>query len=92
MGATFDWHTHGLAITSTVYEIVPGSRIVWGELAQAIDGIHVWTFKAVADGTLITTEESWSGPPVDANQPTLQSALDASLTSWLEHLKTTVES
>lgn len=35
---------------------------------------------------MVTTEESWSGAPVDANTAQLQGALDASLDSWLRLL------
>ncbi|MFD7082365.1 MFS transporter [Streptomyces sp. NPDC059918] len=89
-GNSFSWHTHGLDITSTVYELVPGERIVWGGPAGGITGVHVWTFEPAADGTggtTVRTEESWSGAPVEAAADELAKALHGSLEAWLSHLK-----
>jgi hypothetical protein len=40
----------------------------------------------------VTTHESFSGQPVQADITGMQSALDKSLTDWLSHLKATAES
>ncbi|GAB2855370.1 SRPBCC family protein [Actinocorallia aurea] len=90
-GSSFQWTTHGLDITSTVYEIVPGERIVWGGPASGIDGVHVWTFTADGDRVTVHTEESWAGAPVEAAVEQLGQALHASLESWLAALKTRAE-
>ncbi|WP_053717525.1 hypothetical protein [Saccharothrix sp. NRRL B-16348] len=87
MGAAFAWETFGLSITSTVAEVVPLRRTCWGGPAHGIVGVHVWTFAAEGDHVVVTTEESWDGPPVLADVPTMQAALDASLTAWLGHLE-----
>ncbi|MGI5403661.1 SRPBCC family protein [Streptomyces sp. CA-135486] len=90
-GASFTWLTAGLEITSTVYEVVPGRRIVWGGPAHGIDGVHVWTFEE-ADGVVrVRTEESWSGAPVEAQPVAMEQALRQSLESWLGHLKAEAE-
>ncbi|MEU6431261.1 MFS transporter [Microbispora sp. NPDC046973] len=86
-GSSFRWRTHGLEVTSTVYEVVPGERIVWGGPAGGIDGIHVWSFTADGDSVTVRTEESWSGAPVDAAAEQLGQALHESLESWLAALK-----
>ncbi|MFJ2095447.1 MFS transporter [Streptomyces sp. NPDC087901] len=86
-GSSFSWKTHGLDIDSTVYEVVPGKRIVWGGPSSGIDGIHVWSFTADGDRVTVSTEESWSGAPVDAATEELGQALRASLESWLAALK-----
>ncbi len=91
-GATFRWRTHGLEITSTVHEVVPGERIVWGGPAHGITGIHVWTFEEQDGGHMtVRTEESWSGAPVDERPEELRQALHQSLTGWLHHLKAAAE-
>ncbi|WP_432590261.1 SRPBCC family protein [Streptomyces sp. HD1123-B1] len=90
-GASFSWRTHGLSITSTVYELVPGERIVWGGDADGIAGIHVWTFERSGDQVTVRTEESWSGAPVEAAVDQLAKALHDSLESWLGHLKARAE-
>lgn len=91
-GATFTWHTAGLEITSTVTDLVPGSRIAWGGPAHGIDGIHVWTFEETAAGVVVRTAESWDGPPVHADPDAMRAALRASLVSWLAALRETAES
>ncbi|MET9697347.1 SRPBCC family protein [Streptomyces sp. NPDC006529] len=92
VGATFRWLTHGLDITSTITAVDPGRSIGWSGPAAGIDGIHHWTFDpAPGGGTLVTTEESWAGPPVDADPDALLTGLDASLTAWLADLKATAE-
>ncbi|MCX5231095.1 SRPBCC family protein [Streptomyces sp. NPDC006553] len=90
-GTSFTWKTHGLDITSTVTELVPGERIVWGGPANGITGIHVWTFEPTDDRVTVRTEESWSGAPVDAATEELGRALDQSLRSWLTSLKNHAE-
>ncbi|MFD5419097.1 SRPBCC family protein [Streptomyces sp. NPDC127069] len=90
-GVSFTWRTHGLEITSTVRELVPGARIVWGGPASGIDGVHVWTFEQVGDRVTVRTEESWSGAPVDAATDQLGAALRTSLEDWLTCLKNRAE-
>ncbi|WP_406289473.1 SRPBCC family protein [Embleya sp. NBC_00896] len=90
-GARFRWFTHGLDIASTVYQVIPGRRIVWGGPAHGIDGVHAWTFHE-ADGVVtVRTDESWSGPSVDAQTDELRYALTQSLHGWLLALKARAE-
>jgi hypothetical protein len=91
VGAYFHWETEGLAISSTISEVIPGRRIVWSGTVNGILGIHQWTFTPISDGVLIHTEESWEGVPVEERATELQMALDSSLEAWLEHLKRYVE-
>jgi uncharacterized protein YndB with AHSA1/START domain len=90
-GSTFHWTTAGLSVASTVYAVDAPYRILWGGPAHGIAGIHEWTFTADGDGTLVRTAESWDGEPVRADADNLRQALDASLVSWLEHLRKTAE-
>ncbi|WP_406207772.1 SRPBCC family protein [Kitasatospora sp. NBC_01560] len=90
-GVSFRWQTHGLDITSTVHELVPGVRIVWGGPANGIDGVHVWTFEETDGAVTVRTEESWAGAPVEAQPAELEAALRASLESWLGHLQAEAE-
>ena len=90
-GATFRWSTHGLDVASTVYAVDAPRRILWGGPAQGITGIHEWTFTADGDTTVVRTAESWEGDPVRADADNLRAALDASLGSWLDLLRTKAE-
>ncbi len=90
-GVTFTWSTFGLDITSTVYAAEEPYRTLWGGPTQGIDGIHEWRFSETPGGVHVVTNESWSGSPVEADRDTLQGQLDASLMSWLQHLKVAAE-
>ena len=90
-GASFLWHTAGLAIQSTVSAVTPHARTLWGGTVQGITGIHEWTFTETDNGVRVVTEESWSGEPVEANVAAMQAGLDQSLVSWLHHLKAAAE-
>ncbi|MER7465335.1 SRPBCC family protein [Streptomyces sp. NPDC097981] len=91
LGSSFSWRTHGMEITSTVHELIPGQRIVWGGPSAGITGIHVWTFEQNGDHVTVRTEESWSGAPVEAAAEELGKALHDSLENWLAHLKSRCE-
>lgn len=90
-GATFDWSSYGMAITSTVYALDEGSRILWGGEGNGIEGIHEWTFTDTPNGVRVTTTESFADDPVEADTAAMQGLLDQSLQSWLERLKATAE-
>jgi uncharacterized protein YndB with AHSA1/START domain len=91
VGSTFHWSTAGLSIASTVYAVDAPYRILWGGPAHGITGIHQWTFTPDGDATVVHTEESWDGEPVHADLENLRNALDASLASWLDHLRKAAE-
>ncbi|MBO7743138.1 SRPBCC family protein [Paenibacillus sp. MWE-103] len=91
VGSVFRWETHGLKIASTIREVVPKRRIVWGGPALGIEGIHVWSITPTPTGVLVHTTESWDGPPVAADPDGMRAALASSLEAWLAVLKTTAE-
>jgi Polyketide cyclase / dehydrase and lipid transport len=90
-GASFAWSTYGMHITSTVYALDEGARILWGGTANGITGIHEWTFADSPSGVHVTTTESFAGEPVAADIVNMQALLDQSLQSWLQHLKAAAE-
>jgi len=83
-------HGDATAVTIVVRRRVVAASL-WGGPARGIVGLHAWTFVAVPGGVRVYTEESWSGPAVEADVTALQAALDASLVAWLRHLKSTAE-
>jgi hypothetical protein len=92
VGNSFRWSSYGLEVTSTIYAITDHARVLWGGTGAGITGIHEWRFAETPDGVRVTTDESFAGQPVEADATTMQSMLDASLASWLGHLKTRAES
>jgi Polyketide cyclase / dehydrase and lipid transport len=90
-GTSFSWTSSGFSVTSTIYDVSPRSRTLWGGTGQGITGIHEWTFRDMTQGVLVATNESFAGAPVDDDPSTMQSILDTSLVSWLLHLKAAAE-
>ena len=86
------WHLEVTAVTSTIYDVVDHSRTLWGGEAQGVMGMHEWRFESTAEGVHVVTTESFSGDPVAADLPTMQTILDNSLTTWLARLKEKAES
>ncbi|MEU6476539.1 SRPBCC family protein [Streptomyces sp. NPDC047017] len=85
-----------LEVTSTVRQLRHDSCLRWTGPATAqglrIDGVHVWNFTKVKGGVLVRTEETHTGPQVDADVPTATKLLGQGLETWLSDLKTTAES
>ena len=92
VGNSFSWSSYGLAVTSTIYDITDRLRILWGGTGAGITGIHEWLLAETPDGVHVTTNESFAGQPVEADVTNMQSLLDASLVSWLDHMKKAAES
>jgi uncharacterized protein YndB with AHSA1/START domain len=91
-GTSFDWTSYGFSVTSTIYDVEDGSRVLWGGTSGGITGIHEWLFAETPTGVHVETTESFAGEPVEADVTSMQSMLDASLVAWLGHLKTAAES
>ncbi len=92
VGTIVHWSTAGLAITSTVAELIPHERIAWSGPVDGMVDIHVWRFMPVKDGGVrVQTDESWNGEPAWLDRERMQRALDQSIRSWLESLKRSAE-
>ncbi|MBB5932405.1 SRPBCC family protein [Streptomyces echinatus] len=103
-GSAFRWTTPvppnptpatELDITSTVEQLRRGSCIRWTGPALGeglrIDGVHVWNFVPTGDGVRVRTEETHTGPQVDADVPAATEILRQGLEAWLRDLKTAAE-
>jgi hypothetical protein len=86
-GNSFDWTSFGFSVTSPIYEVAEHVRVLWGGVAGGITGVHEWTFRESEGSGHVVTNESFAGEPVRADVAGMQSQLDASLVSWLGHLK-----
>jgi hypothetical protein len=91
-GNSFTWTSWGLTVTSTIHFVEDHSRTLWSGPAQGIMGIHEWRFEQTRNGVQVSTDESFSGDPVEADPDGLRAALDDSLVAWLRRLKTQAES
>ncbi|WP_344867223.1 SRPBCC family protein [Amycolatopsis ultiminotia] len=105
-GSRFRWTTPApatpstpattLVVTSTVHQAVPGKCIRWsgpaiGEGLRIDEGTHIWNFTKVPGGTLVRTEESWTGAQIEADPKTAAENLYPGLDFWLADLKTAAE-
>ena len=90
-GASFRWETAGISIRSTIYAMTERTMLLWGGPTVSILGVHQWLFTETPNGVLVRTRESWTGEPVEADIAYAQDQLDASIVSWLRHLKTAAE-
>ncbi|MFE6082669.1 SRPBCC family protein [Streptomyces virginiae] len=103
-GSAFRWTTPvppnptpatSLQITSTVEQLRHHTCVRWTGPATGeglhIDGVHVWTFAKTRGGVRVTTEETHTGPQVDADVPTATTILRQGLEGWLSDLKATAE-
>src|SRR4051794_30658144 len=75
-GASFAWTSFGFSVTSTIYSVVPRSRVLCGGTGDGITGVHEWTFEETSSGVRVTTNESFAGAPVAADAAAMQSVLD----------------
>lgn len=60
-GTVFRWKTGAAAITSTLQHVAAPTDLVWTGRTKGINAVHVYRLTPSATGTLVTTEESWSG-------------------------------
>lgn len=90
-GATFRWKAGGTPILSTLQEVEPKRRMSWTGKVIGTQAIHVWILEPYENGVLVRTEESFEGWLVRLSRGMMQRMLDASLVSWLEHLKRKAE-
>jgi uncharacterized protein YndB with AHSA1/START domain len=91
-GVSFDWTSYGFSVTSTVYDLVERSRVLWGGTSGGITGVHEWLFRETPSGVHVTTTESFAGEPFEADAAGMQTVLGASLVAWLGQLKVAAES
>ena len=55
-----DWASYGFPVTSTIYNLVERSRVLWGGTAGGITGVHEWMFRETPGGVRVETNESFA--------------------------------
>jgi uncharacterized membrane protein len=48
-GSSFDWSSYDFPVTSTIYAVDEGSRVLWGGSSGGVTGIHEWLFELSAE-------------------------------------------
>ncbi len=83
-------------ITSTIHQLKHNQCLRWtgpaiGEGLRIDRGVHVWNFEPVHGGTIVRTEETWTGAQVEAMPELSRQFLGQGLEAWLTDLKTAAE-
>lgn len=90
-GATFRWSAGPGTITSKVRRLEPFRRLAWSGRTLGIRAVHVWELEPRADGTLVRTEESWSGWPARLLRGAMRKRLRDAIDAGLGYLKAEAE-
>jgi uncharacterized protein YndB with AHSA1/START domain len=87
----FRWKAAPGTIVSTLERVEPPRFIRWRGRTMSVKAIHEWRLEPRDGGTLVETEESFSGMLARLLRAQLQKTLDKSLVEGLEHLKRETE-
>jgi hypothetical protein len=90
-GTTFRWKAGPGMITSTIEAVEPPRLLAWTGKTMGIKAVHVHRLTPVAEGTHVTSEESWDGLVVRLLPGSMHKTLRASIEAALESLKAEVE-
>jgi uncharacterized membrane protein len=89
IGTRFTWHSGGTTIHSEVHLLDPQHSLSWTSTALTAKAVHVWKLQPSTKGTLVTVDESMSGPMMSWLYTS--SKLSKSDRSWLLALKQAAE-
>jgi uncharacterized protein YndB with AHSA1/START domain len=90
-GSTFSWKAGPGTITSTLVRVEEPRRLEWTGRTLGIAAVHAWSLREQAAGTVLTSEESWSGPVARLLRRRLQGTLDRATARGLGFLKAEAE-
>ena len=90
-GAEFSWKAGPGTITSTIRDVDALRRTAWTGTSFGIKAIHVHTLESRDAGTLVRTEESYTGLVASLLRRPLRRMLNRTLQGELEHLKAEAE-
>jgi uncharacterized protein YndB with AHSA1/START domain len=90
-GTRFRWQAGPGTITSVLRSVEPGRELGWTGVTMGVHAVHVWRLEPTQWGTLVTTEESWSGWPTRVMHARLEATLRRAVGSGVHHLKTEAE-
>ena len=90
-GTSFDWHTGGLTIHSTLHTVQPPTALGWSGPAFGTFAVHHWTLTRHDGYTEVLVEEDMEGWLVSLLKPMYQKGLNGSIARWLTCLKQAAE-
>lgn len=90
-GAVFRWKSGPGTITSTLRRVQRPWVLGWSGTGFGIKAVHVWHLQSHDGGTLVRTEESFTGLLATAFRASFRRRLRQALDSWLHALKVEAE-
>jgi hypothetical protein len=90
-GSEFRWKAGPGTIVSTLQQVEPPRRVSWLGRTMSIKAVHDWRLEPRDGGTLVETEETYSGLVARLFRGQLQKTLDKALEEGLQHLKLEAE-
>ena len=90
-GTSFRWKSGPGTITSTLRVVQPPREVAWTGKTLGLHAIHVYRLQPLNGGTMVTTEESWSGWVARLFRKRMQVTLQRAMEAGLENLKTEAE-
>jgi uncharacterized protein YndB with AHSA1/START domain len=91
-GASFSWRTFGVAVSSTVREFEPNSRIAWDGAGAFMDVYHAWLIEPRGSGSFVLTEEHQNGLGPRLQALVMPRRMYNGHQLWLERLRSKAES
>jgi len=86
-GTEFRWKGGGANIVSVIQIVEPPSRIVWTGRTFGIKAVHSWSLRSANGGSVVRTEESFSGVLARILNSQMRRMLKRSLEEGLAYLK-----
>jgi uncharacterized protein YndB with AHSA1/START domain len=87
----FRWKAGPVTIVSTLEQVEPPRFVRWRGRTMSIKAIHEWRLEPRDGGTMVETEETYSGLLARPFRGQLRKTLDQALEDGLEHLKREAE-
>jgi len=85
-GTRFRWWTFGVAIDSTVAELVPCERLAWTARGVGVRAYHAWLLRPADGGCHVLTEETQSGWAARLGSLAMPNRMHRGHQVWLETL------
>jgi len=91
VGSVFRWRSGSASLTSVLRSIDRPRELAWTGTTRGIKAVHVFRFESHEDGTLVRSEESWTGLLASLFKGYSRKTLDRGIRNWLALLKAEVE-
>ena len=91
VGSVFRWRSGRASLTSVLRSVDRPRELAWTGTTMGIKAVHIFRFEPHEDGTLVRSEESWTGLLASVFRRYSRKTLDRGIRNWLALLKAEVE-